>query len=525
MRRWLGVAASAIAAHLTALGAGFVWLDHAHVEGGLAIAPPSRFLSLFRGGFAGTGYYRPLMALSLSVDALAGTPLVFHATSLVCHAGAALLTVAAAEALGLARRAALFAGVLFAVHPITVLVADTIAFRSEALVTAALLALVWAHLKRNAAVAALAVLMGCLTKETAFALAPIFVLALEIPRAGPRGTAPWWSHLAGKGRLFGAEAVAFAAALALRTAFAPAWRASHPALSPSAAAGTRLAALAKSVAALVLPVDRSICDAFVVTPLVHMSALAGALALAAIAWAAWKKRGVPLLFAVALLPSLQLLPVMRWWSPHYLYLPLAFLAMIAGQAVSGAVTRYGRPALYATGGALLLLGVVSFCDGGRFADDALLWTPEVRVQPACREGQFYLGEVARRERRWDDAAQRYEASLAEHPNVLAYVDRGAALQNLGTVRLEQRRFGAARAAFLEALGGTRDAERQRELTYDLAVATLQGGDPLAASRLLETETSRGDALTPAILVRALALDALGRADEAQALRERVRARK
>ena len=34
--------------------------------------------------------------------------------------------------------------------------------------------------------------------------------------------------------------------------------------------------------------------------------------------------------ALALLPSLQLVPIMRWWSPHYFYLPLAFVAMLLG---------------------------------------------------------------------------------------------------------------------------------------------------------------------------------------------------
>ena len=111
-RRWAGVLACAIATHVTALGAGFVWLDHAHLEDELAIARPSQWAGLFTHGFAGTGYYRPLMALSLSIDALfARGPLLFHLTSIAWHAAAAVLVLKVAETFGLTRRASLAAAV------------------------------------------------------------------------------------------------------------------------------------------------------------------------------------------------------------------------------------------------------------------------------------------------------------------------------------------------------------------------------------------------------------------------------
>ena len=59
----LVVALAALAAHATVLSGGFIWLDHAHIVDGAALAPPSRWLELFTQGFAGTGFYRPLMAL------------------------------------------------------------------------------------------------------------------------------------------------------------------------------------------------------------------------------------------------------------------------------------------------------------------------------------------------------------------------------------------------------------------------------------------------------------------------------
>jgi hypothetical protein len=493
-RRWAGVLASAVAAHVTALGAGFVWLDHAHLEGGLALARPSGWASLFTHGFAGTGYYRPLMALSLSIDALIGGPFVFHLTSMTWHALAALLVLRAADVLGLAKRAALFAAVLFAVHPVSALVADAVAFRSEAMIAAALLALVWAHEKKRPMLAAVALVGGAFTKETALVLAPMFVIALELSRKD--------RALRARQRVFVAEACGLVLAVVLRVAFAPAWRASQEPLAVGDAIGTRLGALAKSVAVVVLPFDRSICDAFPITHAWQPTALAGAVVLAALAYGAVAKRGVVLLLALAVLPSLQLVPVMRWWSPHYAYVPLAFAAMLAGEMVD----RLGVHAQRGAAAVLVVLALVTANEGRRYADDASLWQPEVAAQPACREGHFYLGDVARSGKHWDEAARHYEAALASRSGILAFVDRPAALQNLGATRLEQHRYPEARLAFRAALLGTTDPQARRELTHNLAIATLEGGDPEEAARLLDEEVARPDALPESVELRKIALE-------------------
>lgn len=507
------VFATAFATHATALGAGFVWLDHAHIEDGAAIASPSRLLDLFRGGFAGTGYYRPLMAVSESLDAIVGGPRVFHLTSLVWHSLASVMVLVAGAALGRSRRAALFAGLLFAVHPLSSIVADAIAFRSEAIITASLLLLLWAHLRDRPAIAAVALAVGALTKESALVLGPVLVVLVEVGRA-PR---------CARRAVFVAELAAFASALALRLRFAPSWRAVHEPLDAGDAIGTRLAAIAKSAAAVLVPVDRSICDAFTVTHWWQVNALAGALVVGVLLAVAWRRRGITLLVAVTLLPVLQIVPVARWWSPHYLYLPLAFIAMELGVAGDRLVAARPRAAL-ALAGLASVLGVVTLVDGLRFADDAALWTSEVRKTPACREGQLYLGEVERTNGHWAAAGRRYEAALALRPGVLAYVDRSAALQNLGTVRFEEGRLSDARRAYLAALAGTLEPRRRRELIHNLAGAALADGDPAEAARLLESETSRPDALAESLELRAMALRRLGREDEARTLVERLPAK-
>jgi hypothetical protein len=505
------VVLAALAAHATALVAGFAWLDHAHLVEGLALAPAEGWLALFARGFAGTGFYRPLTAVSLSVDAaLGGAPWLYHAVTVAWHAAAAAMTLLAAEALGLSRRAAAAAAVIFAVHPVTSLVASAIAFRSESMIAVTLLALIVFHRRERPLGAAVALLGGALVKETALVLGPLVVGALELgyPAAGRR-----------RARVLAAEAAALALALGLRLAFAPAWRATHVGLAPGEAVGTRLAALAKSARALLVAGDRTICDAFPVTPAVSLAALAGGLLAIGLGYLAWRRRGPALLLALSLLPALQLVPVMRWWSPHYLYVPLAFAAMLAAEGIE----RLGRRALPAALVVAGALALVTAWDDLRFRTDEILWSREVRIQPGCREGQFYLAEAAREARRWDEAALRYGRAAAPSAGLISYVDRGAALQNLGVVELERGRFGEAAGAFRAALAGAGDPLERRRLTHNLATAELRAGRPMEAARLLEPEARRPDAFAGSLLILARAMHELGRPEEAAALVARLRA--
>ena len=232
------------------------------------------------------------------------------------------------------------------------------------------------------------------------------------------------------------------------------------------ALGTRLAALWRSATLILFPVDRTICDAFTIRSLASPPALAGLAVAIGLAVLAWRRRGPALLLALALLPSLNLVPVMRWWSPHYLYVPLAFAAMVVADVVAERAARLQPFGVVVLG----LLAAVSVRDDLRFRTDATLWAPEVAANPACREGHFYLAEVAREAGRLEEAGTHYEHAAAPTTGVLSYVDRGAALQNLGVMRLQQQRAGEAVAAFRAALAVTADPNKRRRLEHNLAIA-------------------------------------------------------
>jgi hypothetical protein len=470
---WVVVAA--FAAHATALKAGYVWLDHAHIEAGLGIEVA------FTRSFAGTGFYRPLTALSLWLgEAIGGGPGIHHSINLLLHAGASAMVLIAAEALHLGRRAATVAALLFAVHPITSLSASAIAFRSEPMITIALLGLVVAHLRKKPILAAICIVGGGLCKETALALAPLLIVALEVApstRSLPR-------------KLLASEGVALLGVVGLHTAFAPAWPARFPELGISAAIGTRLATLAKSAGAFAVPIQPRICDAFPITEAWALPSLLGACGLVWFYLGARKGEPIVLAFLLALLPSLQLVPTHRWWSPHYLYVPLAFACMFAAKRLTARGPRW----LFGALGACVALGVISWRDGKRYRNDTELWAPEVLANPACREGSFYIAEDARKRGALLAAAGSYEAALAPHRRMLAYVDVDAALQNLGIVRSQLGELDAAQRAFESALETSTSELTRRKLRFNLAALALRQNDPARAVKLLETEAHRDDAL-------------------------------
>ena len=224
-----------------------------------------------------------------------------------------------------------------------------------------------------------------------------------------------------------------------------------------------------------------------------------------------RRRGIAWLFALALLPSLQLVPVMRWWSPHYLYVPLAFGAMLLAKS---AATRLRQPWLVAAAiGAPLV--VFSLREGSRYESDATLWRAEVRKEPACREGHYYLGETARQRGDWQAAAAHYERAATP-------------VGGYSPMRTRAPRSRTSAPHALPSNAGTRPAPRGKprssaaddpkergEIVHNLAVLALRTGDPAEAERLL-TSRSLSTELGPAsLLVLAQAVRALGRDDEAR----------
>ncbi len=543
-RALAAVALAGFATHASALTGGFTWHDHGDVVLGRVDA--------VWGPYGHTGFFRPVVAASVLLDkaAYGAQPWGFHLTNLLLHTLASVAVWLAVPALfgdlGGVRGAPaapasrrrwdlprLAVALCFAIHPLSWQPAAVVSYRPESLLVASVLTALAAGsrwLRRGGASAALAALTcGALalgSKETAAAWLP--ALALPALLQGWRSGAPVVRRRAG----VGAAAVAgllLAYGLSRAAAVPAGWHVAREPLPWPTLVASHLGALADRIPDLAGARLPSLSDATPVRTLAHLAPWLGGLTLVTLAlpplarlnrWAPNgavphsalqpQRAATPLGLAdhlaapawvawVVLAPSLGVVPLPRWSSPHYLYLAPAVVAALLLALGDWAATRWrthraltqGDPTLprWARVGPVTLALIaavgwsgVTFAGGQRVADDVSLFAPDVARSPGFREGHQWLGHhywaVTRDAHR---ARVHLEAAVAPRPGAVAFVDAASVLFNLAGAR----------------------------------VAT---GDPAGAERLLDTlarQPPRGQAAQVAEMRAVLALR---RRDAAKALR-------
>ncbi len=325
-------------------------------------------------GFAGSasvrGPYRPVTTLSYALDyAVHGrwTP-GYHVGNVALHVVASLLLFALARRLAAAAlpgrgdRAALVAGLLFAVHPAHVEAVATIFGRTEPLAAcftlgALLLALRWRDAAWRLPAAVLALACGVLSKEVAMVAPAIFlVLAWAAPGAAGLGALPGLRDPARRRALLSAAGGAAALAVAaipyfavkgLDVAVAPVARwfpvgtpGSHVALTMSRVLGEYLRILVfPSFLGGDFAYAARIPTLSAPTAGFWLATIGWVVALAAGLWL-WASRRAPLegagiLWTIgALTPVLQIVPVGVLLAERLLYLPSAGACLAAGVAIA-----------------------------------------------------------------------------------------------------------------------------------------------------------------------------------------------
>lgn len=158
-----------------------------------------------------TGYYRPLVLLSLHLDSLAGVPL-HHATNCAMHAACSVLVMLLIRSLLGGRAGPLIAGLLFAVHPVHTESVAFVSGRTDLMAALFMLlaALFWVRVRRrtsghpgrDAVLLALAYFAALSSKELALLLPAVLVvwdLILPLPegenRLDLRRVGPWLAAL------------------------------------------------------------------------------------------------------------------------------------------------------------------------------------------------------------------------------------------------------------------------------------------------------------------------------------------
>ena len=377
------VAAAVLAAFGASLAAGFHFDDFA-LFGDPYVTSPSGWWEVWR-----PEQTRPLtyftfwLNYALGADAPAG----YHAVNLLLHLVNSLLLYAALARLA-PGRPALIAAVLFAVHPIQAEPVIYVYARATLLMTLFCLAGLHLWLRGRRWWAAAGFALALLAKEECAAFPVVLVLLhLSTPRSR-REIAP--------------IAVMFGLALAAGL------RVIHVlSLTPESGAGTGAAytvgeylaaqgpVIARYLRLLVFPYGSTV-DPEIQVPPVWQAAVAWGLILAVAALAARRRRELAWGFwalagLVLLLPSSSVFPADDLAADRRMYLPLAFLAVVAGLASQ----RLHRGVL---GAAMVALVMLSVARAQVWRDERSLWEEAVERSPGKARPKIRLSRVVEFER-------------------------------------------------------------------------------------------------------------------------------
>ncbi|GAB4242471.1 MAG: hypothetical protein Kow00109_18220 [Acidobacteriota bacterium] len=540
--RWAGwfVFCLAVALYLNTLGHDFVFDDVT-----LILQNP-QVTNLDWWGIIGRSGYRPVRTLTYALNyAISdGNPFSFHLFNVLLHGLNAVLVFVFIRRLLGSQVAGLLGAVVFAVHPVQTAAVAYISGRKDLLAAGFCLAGLVAFLRwkeggkrRYAALAALAFLLGLLSKEVAIVF-PLLVLLVDGYRMArdareERGSdgGPWESQtqpsastglldgvrraLAGAPLLYGFFALLAAAALAYALFIVKASRMEgYWGGSWETNLGTsfklfihylRLAAVGYPLVADylgdVFPVSSGLTEP------ATLAALAGFLGYGLAVLALQRKFPAVALgmlwFLIGLVPVLQWIPFHELAADHFLYLPMIGFAL----ALAGALTRSGtrRPSR----GTLLVLAAVVVVWSGMtvdrnwdWRDKQTLWEATLRRAPGSYRANANLGQLYFSQGRVKEAVRLSRRAAELMP------DRALPHSNLGAIYYllaqQYRRNGNYTQAEQMQMEAQRYLERALELDSENPFTCSNLGNTYKELALIYEATGR-ESLAPAARERAAEL--------------------
>lgn len=487
-----------------------------------------------------SGLYRPLTILSLAVNRLllGGEAWAFHLVNVLLHAAVTVLFWRLLLVWGVPLLAALLAAALFAVHPIHQEAVNVVVGRSELLVAFFLLGAFLST--RSNGRSALVVSGACflaalLAKENAIT----FLAMLPVADA----------FLAGSPRIWRARWRLYAALLAI-VALWLAWYKfgvvsdlPRSRVTEAAAPLAHVDGLTRILTALehqwlylkilLVPVPLqsvySVADLppfidSLVTPMA-MLVVGATAALLAILFLGWRRRELAALFGVLYIVSFSITSNVPFaigvtMAERLAYLPsLWFCAALAVVLLREWGTRAGRRiGLVLACGWLLFYATICLQRNPDFHSEPELWLEEVRQNPADFLGWQNVAETMMNTRRDVEAEAAFRRMLALAP------DYPGGLRSWTFFLIRQGRFDEALASAQKASSISESRGDRIAVAFDsldIAEALIALGRPEEALAALEPSRAMLDLVSRLHELRARALSALERDQEAIAAYSRV----
>lgn len=504
----IGIITVVLFVHLSYINNGLVWLDHGDIEEKRAIIPIPELLTVFLTRFGETGFYRPVVALLVSIEYEFFNVWApgYHTVNVLLHLGVVVASVFFFKRFfNFPDTLAWISALVVALHPLSWFTVGTIASLPDLLCTLfVLLAITWyiksrekntspQTKKRNLLLFLLFSFISFLSKETALVLVPGLVAVWEITQPTIKNLSIPKQVQSVKFVLIGL-AIIYSIYFALRLVAVPeGWKTQTHPLPLSEAIGTRLSATARSIFALLTPVPARISDATEIVGAFNWKALVVIMLFILSSWII-KRNGfhskasrLILFFLLAIAPGLNIIPLPRFWTTNY-----GYFATVGVGATGGLLWMWSRRKKSLLGKSIqigivfwiVMAGISTARAGYKLSDDRTLFEEEVRKNGNFKEGAYYLGNYYWHKGALDTAAQYFTQSLEEDLAVIAYVDRSSAHVNYAGVLVAQGKTDEAENILQEVIT-TISGKNARLARYNLAVITQTKGDFTRVVELLD----------------------------------------
>lgn len=493
--------------HLSYINNGFIWLDHGDIERGRAIIPLSEIGSAFVTRFGQTGFYRPIVTVFNAIDfAVYGfwAP-GFHLTNILLHVAvsfAAILFVSSFFQISAFEKILiiLFTGL----NPIGLLPVGVISYRQELLVALFIYLSIYFYSRSRCDRKPVfkwyflfSYLSALMSKETALFLVPALLL--------------FWEALALKNKnksniIFGLSGWALVtfAYIGLRIAAVPEiWHSTSPSISFSEAIGTRIVSVSMLAWQMLLPTVPKLSDAVTVVPLNDPFVMMIIFVLLAISGLALRKRisrenlTISVLFLILLFPAFNIVPLPRFYSPHYGYLMIPVIGVAFVLLIRHINKSLG---ILLCSVWLIIAAFSTFRSGFKFNNDLVLFLPEVENDARFLEGHQYLGDYFFRQQKWDIAESHYLSALNNNPKFIAFVDETPVMNNLAGVYLFQNKLDEA-DGLLVKLSEKKESKDNQLILYNRAVIAEKKEDWQKVIELLNRSDIKWGRPEPLLLLQ------------------------
>jgi len=432
MSGW-GIVILALVIHLRVLGGGLVWLDHGDL--GLGRGLWQNGWRQWLAPFGETGFWRPVVGLSLSVDAYlyrqwwSG----FHLTNWIMGAMVAYMAWWWAGVYwGLKQTEKWWVGLVMAIHPATSMPIGLIAYRPELLAGGLSMLSLGAYVKggkdwRWVGVCLVTAVLAWLSKETAiiWTVGGIVWWEVWLRERSLLKWKNWKRYKVGIGMVGLLVVYGLLRWLVVKPRI---WQGRELVMNVMEEIGVILTVLGRMGLALVGWGADRISDAVLIGWSLETVVGLLVLVIGVGLWRLRSWRGVVGWLAITLVPISNLVELPRVYSVHYGYLALSGVGVMAAKLWSRG-NKWVRIGLVVW---VVLLASQSLGLAGRYDNDRRLFEREVERDRNFLEGRYYLGNYWLDQGEAGKAKTYYEEILqAKSRRVIAHIDEPGTRVNLG----------------------------------------------------------------------------------------------